>query len=191
MSEYIVFCNTCNKPHDVKYFSRFEKINKNTYRCKDCILHDKIRVCPKCFKEIIHQSPSAKRKAVELNSVCKNCCSNQIPQSFTEEQESFLIGLLLGDASIVYPSEKSLFPRLTLSRKEEDKDYLFWQFDVFKEFYGAAPTRKRCFDKRFNKEYFQYHLQSKTGKTFEDIFNMWYPNGIKIIPKSIKLNPLN
>ncbi len=154
-------------------------------------IENKTRICYKCNNKIIYQSPAAKRKADELNSICKNCCSNQIPQILTTEQKDFLEGLLLGDASIVYPNKnKSLYPRLTVSRKDDDKDYLFWQYDVLKDFYLSGPKSKRCFDKRFKKEYYQYHLQTRTGKIFTDYHKKWYPNGIKIIPRDLQITPL-
>lgn len=162
-----------------------------TYLCKECTIKRKTGKCPKCNNDIIYQSPAAKKKAIELNSVCKKCRSNQIPQLLTDEQKEFINGLLLGDASIVYAvKDKSLYPRLTLSRKEEDKDYLFWQFEIFKEFYGSEPKLKRCFDKRSKKEYNQYHLQTKSGNIFTEYYNKWYPNKIKIVPKDLKISPL-
>jgi len=188
---FIVKCNGCDFEMDVKYQSRFEKIKIDTYLCKICITNNKIRTCPRCNRAIVYQSPAAKKKAIELNSICKNCCSNQIPQSLTELQKNFLDGLLLGDASIVYAvKNKSIFPRLTLSRKEEDKDYLFWQYETFKDFYGTGPTAKKCFDKRTEKEYYQYHLQTKSGIIFAEYHKRWYPSGVKIIPKELKITPL-
>lgn len=186
--DFIVKCNMCNIEHDVKYQSRFLKIRKSTYLCKKCIFSKRTRLCPKCNFLIIYKSPSIRNKAHELNSICKSC---YIPQSFTEFQINFINGLLLGDGSIVYSDKnKARNPRLTLSRKEEDKDYLFWQFEVFKEFYRTEPKFKSNFDKRTNKEYKQYYLQTKSGKIFDTYHKMWYTNGIKIIPKNLKITPL-
>lgn len=191
MSNFIIKCNGCDFEIDVKYPSRFIKIKLETYLCKNCTLNNKTRICPKCGDKIVCQGPAAKKRAEGLNSICKNCCSNQIPQSLTDIQKEFIDGLLLGDASIVYGNrDKSLYPRLTLSRKDEDKDYLFWQYDLFKEFYGTEPKLKRCFDKRFGTEYYQYHLQTKSGKVFTEYREKWYPNGVKIVPRDIKLSPM-
>jgi hypothetical protein len=41
--------------------------------------------------EITYQSPSSKERAIEQNSICKNCRSNQIPSKFSYEQEQILI----------------------------------------------------------------------------------------------------
>lgn len=188
---FSVKCNCCNFSIDVKYASRFKKINLSTYLCKDCILKNKTRICYKCNSKITYQSPAAKRKADVLNSICKNCRSNQIPQILTTQQHEFINGLLLGDASIVYAvKNKSLYPRLTLSRKNEDKDYLFWQFEILKDFYQSGPKIKKCFDKRSNKSYEQYYLQTKSGMVFYELHKKWYPNNIKIVPRDLILSPL-
>jgi len=190
MSNFIVKCNQCNGEIDVKTKARLDKIKKQSYLCKICIIENKSRICPKCNGKILYQSPYSKRQAEVKNSICKKCCSNQIPNIFTDNQKEFIDGLLLGDASIVYPSKNSIYPRLTLSRKAEDKDYLFWQYDVFRDFYtDTGPTPKNFFDYRTGKTYFQYHLQSKSGEVFTEYYKKWYPNKKKIIPRDLKLTP--
>lgn len=164
----------------------------NIYVCKECTIERKSRFCPKCNIKIIHQSFSAKKIADKKNSICKKCCSNQIPEKLTNEQINFLDGLMLGDASIVYPSKnRSLYPRLTLRRQSLDKDYMYWQYNLFKDFYNSEPKYMEIFDKRTSKYYNAFSLLSKTGKIFKDYHNIWYPNGKKIIPQDLQLTPLS
>jgi hypothetical protein len=68
----------------------------------------------------------------------KNSKSNQIPLAFTQEQNEFFTGLMLGDGGLTW-GKTSNFPRLSMTRQVQDKDYLFWQYDIFKDFYGTEP----------------------------------------------------
>ena len=131
-------CNECDSQIDFECESLLNEIDCLAYFCADCkknkSLKNKSRICPACNKEIISQSPSTAKKAKELGSICKNCRSNQIPQTFTQDQDEFFKGLMLGDGGLVW-GKGSLYPRLSISRQTQDHDYLLWQYDLFKEFY--------------------------------------------------------
>jgi hypothetical protein len=142
--------------------------------------------------EITYQSPSSKERAIEQNSICKNCRSNQIPSKLSYEQEQILNGLMLGDGCIVYPRKYgSNYPRLTITRQLEDKEYLFWQYNVFKEFYGTEPKYFKSYHNKAEKFYEGYSSRTKSGEIFKLIRQAWYDNnGKKIIPKNLKITPL-
>lgn len=151
----------------------------------------KSRICNQCSKIIKYQSPAAKRKADELNSICKQCCGNQLPKKLTKLQKDFIYGLMLGDGSIVYPSKKfSKYPRLTVRRQEKDKDYIFWQYSILKDFYKSGPKFLNIFDKRTKKYYTSYNLSTKTGEIFRKYHDEWYPNGKKTVPSNLILTPM-
>lgn len=184
-------CNSCGFETDVKTKARLYLIKKESYRCKQCIILEKTRICGKCNRKIMYPGPAAKKKADVKHSICKQCRTNQIPEKLTQEQEEFLTGLMLGDGSIVYSvKNKSLYPRLTIRRQAQDKKYLNWQYEVFKEFYSSPPKYMEIYDKRTKKTYISYNLQSKSGKIYKQYHIEWYPYGKKIIPKTIKLTPL-
>ena len=46
MSNFIVKCNQCNGEIDVKTKARLDKIKKQSYLCKICIIENKSRICP-------------------------------------------------------------------------------------------------------------------------------------------------
>jgi hypothetical protein len=194
MKLYSAKCTACNTEKDFKYKSKFTRINVSSFLCKVCkklkSIEGRTRSCPKCKQKIISQSLQNKNKAEKLNSICKNCRSNQIPQTLTQEQREFLAGHLLGDGSIVYSHNGSLYPRLCLQRQYLDKDYVNYQFNLLKEFYSNEPKHRKVFDSRTNKVYENYALISKSGLIFKELYKKWYPNGKKIIPKDFNITPL-
>src|SRR5271166_1880257 len=152
-------------------------------------LENRTRICPRCGEKVIAQSPRANRKAIELQSICKLCRSNRIPQILTQVQNEFLVGLMLGDGGLVQGKTNS-FPRLSVSRQTQDKDYLFWQYELFKEFYGTPPKSFHSWHSGANKYYDGYSCMTKSGKLFGEWRHKWYPNGEKIVPRDIALTPL-
>jgi len=193
MSNYLVLCNKCLNVFDFKYYSKFTRVDKESFLCKECkrdiSKQSRERICPGC-KNIVIYSTSGNRRKCE-GRLCRKCISNQIPQLFTKEQESFFNGLMLGDGSLVYGNKKgSLFPRLSVQRQKKDKDYLFWQYEEFKEFYGTEPKYFKSYHNKAEKFYDGYACITKSGQVFKDQYNRWYPNGKKIIPKDLVLDPL-
>lgn len=183
------YCKNCNK-------KSYHKNKENEeYLCRECkkskTKRNRSRECRKCQNLIEYQSLSAMRNAILKNSICASCKSNQIPSILTDHQKEILDGLMLGDGSIVFPNKnRSKYPRLCLNRKTNDKEYLNWQYNIFKEFYSSEPKDRDIYDKRTNKVYKSTSLISKSGQLFLDYYNKWYPNKKKIVPRDLKLSPL-
>lgn len=193
MSNFLVKCSRCDALQDFKIQSRFDKVDQTKFLCRDCkkakSLKDREHVCPKCRETILLQSTTAKKKADQLNSVCKNCRSNQIPRTITQNQKEFLDGLMLGDGGIIW-SKTAAYPRLSVMRQLQDKDYLLWQYDLFKDFYGTPPKYFKSYHNKVDKYYEGFSCRTKSGKIFSDYYNKWYPNGKKIVPRDLVLTPL-
>jgi DNA invertase Pin-like site-specific DNA recombinase len=195
MSIFILKCNGCGIEKDFKHKSRFDKIKMqaNDFLCVDCkkikSIENRTRICFKCNQKIICRSSSEKKRAESLNSVCKNCRSNQIPQTLTQQQYEFLTGLMLGDGGLVW-QKTALYPRLNMVRQLQDKDYLFWQYNIFKDFYGTPPKYFKSWHKKAKKYYEGYACRTKSGQIFADFYNKWYPGGKKIVVKDLILTPL-
>jgi hypothetical protein len=186
-------CNKCLCEVDLGCRSRLARINIKTFLCKKCKKEaseqSKERICPKCNSKIVHSS-SGSRKNCE-GKICRKCKSNQIPKEFTQQQLSFFNGLMLGDGSLVYGHKTgSLFPRLCVQRQNRDKDYVFWQYYVFKPFYGTEPKYFRSFHNRVNKFYDGYASRTKSGEIFKTYHQKWYVNHKKIVPRDLILDPL-
>jgi len=114
--------------------------------------------------------------------------SDQIPKTFTQEQSEFFTGLMLGDGGLIWSKNRG-YPRLSIGRQLKDKDYVFWQYNVFKDFYGTPPKYYKPYDKRTKKFYERYTCITKSGSLFTKMYNRWYPNNIKIVPRDLILNP--
>lgn len=46
------------------------------------------------------------------------------------------------------------------------------------------------YDKRTNKNYERYSFKTYVNEGFTEIYNLWYKNNVKIIPKNLKLNKI-
>lgn len=134
---------------------------------------------------------------------CKTCYSRgmkngsilrivkpELPIHLTEIQEDMLIGLLLGDGCL-FKYKPNQNPILAITRAKKDIEYLLEQFLCFKDFCLSPPTSKDLFDKRTNKTYYQCKMVTRRAVAFNSLYNEWYPNGKKVLPKNIKITPLS
>jgi LAGLIDADG DNA endonuclease family protein len=112
-----------------------------------------------------------------------------LPQSFSNEQKQVLNGLMLGDGSLDHRPHRN--SRLIIIRSGKDIKYLEWNHQIFENFCKILPIRQKTFLLSTNNKYYTQCLFRTRGcPLFNDIRNTWYPNGIKLIPKSLVLTPL-
>lgn len=106
----------------------------------------------------------------------------------TEEQKQILYGALLGDGSLILHKhcKNAIF-----SYTSKSKQYVEYVSTPFKKYWSGEGI-KQCtyYDGRTNKEYSRYVMRTYTNETFTDEYHKWYKNGIKEIPKDLKLTPL-
>jgi len=103
----------------------------------------------------------------------------------TNEQHDLIIGSTLGDANIRQRDKNCSF-RVGHSLKQ--KEYLYWKYNIFKEFTLSSPyLNKRSFNNR-NVEIF--NLDTFTHKVFNFYRKLFYKNGRKTITREL-LNMLN
>jgi hypothetical protein len=108
----------------------------------------------------------------------------------TSLQQEILIGHLLGDGGLQIGT-RNINARFKIQRKLEDKDYLLWSADHFKDFTSDNGVREKArFDDRTQKTYFSITLQTNVHSLFTKYYHQWYPEGKKIVPKDIVLTPL-
>lgn len=120
-----------------------------------------------------------------------------MPNFLTEDQEEILTGTLLGDACLYLPN-KNGNPYLSIKRKLEDKKYLEWQANFFLAFTNR-PVHETTYNsskpdpetkKLIKYKYTAIEFVSRCAPAFLSIYNRWYPNGKKIIPKDLILSPM-
>jgi hypothetical protein len=115
--------------------------------------------------------------------------NNVCPSNLTENQEQILVGSLLGDAYI-YQYKNQLNAGLAIGRAYKDLEYLKYQYDIFKHFCKSKIKKRDYLDKRTNKIYENVYFRTQVSEIFSNYKDKWYDNGLKIIPRDIKLSPL-
>ncbi len=93
----------------------------------------------------------------------------------SEFQEEILVGLLLSDGCLER-TKNSTGARLKVAQCLKQKDFVWWLHQNFSSFVGTLPKQYRE-ELRFN---------SLTHRCFKYFYDMFYPEGKKIIPKEIK-----
>lgn len=115
--------------------------------------------------------------------------NHEPPKVLSKIQEQILIGGLLGDLSL-YQYKKQINSGIVINRAIKDKGYLEYQLGIFKEFCPTGIKIRDTFDKRTNKIYTGCCLRSQVAEVFNLYKQKWYPEGIKIVPRDLKLTSL-
>lgn len=111
----------------------------------------------------IHESSKAKEE--NLFKLCPN---------LTLPQAELLIGGLLGDNNLQTASKTAGTWRARFLHSEEQKSYLFYKYEILREFVGTEPRRSPNFDKRTNKENPRWWLNTKTFAEVKPLADMFY-----------------
>src|SRR5258708_4711667 len=101
--------------------------------------------------------------------------------SLTEEQQSILIGTLLGDGTM----RKKKNAHLEINHCYAQKALVDWMFSKFKSLVITEPKWRKGNGKR---EAYRFATQSLPILT--PFYNWFFPYGKKVIPDDLKLNPL-
>jgi hypothetical protein len=111
-----------------------------------------------------------------------NIPKNEIPS----ELKSILIGLLLGDLYCQKSTPNSNC-RLRFEQGIVHKDYLNHLYNLFSNFCSSEPKiNQRLPDKRTGKIYSNIYFNTMTLPIFNEFHELFYPDGIKIVPKNIE-----
>lgn len=114
-------------------------------------------------------------------------------QNFTKVEEEVFIGSLLGDASIKRPKKEGHNCGAVMAHGIQQLDYLKWKESYLRRFSTGIKIADRLPDKRTGNIYTSCYFYMKAHPVFLKFRNLFYPEGIKIIPKEIKsiLSPLS
>ncbi len=104
--------------------------------------------------------------------------------SLTQIQLSVIIGSILGDGYIrIIQGRKDAF--LEINHSIKAKDYVDWKYSILKNICVSGP-KARIIDERRT----AYRFYTKQHGEISALLEKFYRNGKKIIPSSLKLNPI-
>ncbi len=112
---------------------------------------------------------------------------NILPSILNDVQHQVLIGGLLGDFSM---SKDGKFPRVKVDRQSLDKDYINWQFSIFKDLCLSPVREFERYDKRYDKTHKYVSFRTRAVPAFLPYYQKWYPNGVRQVPSDIEFTPL-
>jgi hypothetical protein len=103
----------------------------------------------------------------------------------TTEQKDILVGLILGDLN-VRKVKGGVNAKLKFEQGTVHEDYLLHLYDLFKNYCTAPPkTTSRAPDTRTGKVYSAISFDSYSLPCFNELYDLFYPDGKKIIPTMI------
>lgn len=114
-----------------------------------------------------------------------------LPKQLSSSQQDILLGCMLGDGHI---DKRGRFKIEQSVENERYVDHLFAQLSPFSTALKTQKARRPDSDGRIDDAHwdgtFIYKRRFQTFKcnVFYELRSVWYPNGVKIVPKSILLN---
>jgi len=99
------------------------------------------------------------------------------------EQESALVGMILGDGFIQSTSRKNA--RLRLEHRADHKDYLIWKANILSGLFQGQPKFIQRKHPITRKIYSYVRQQSNSSPILGEFRKIFYPNGKKIIPDNL------
>ena len=105
--------------------------------------------------------------------------------NLTEIQKSIVTGSILGDGYLrIIPGRTNAILEINHSIKQ--KDYVDWLFQQLKNLIITPPKLRRGNGKRI-----AYRFFTRQHPELSEIYNEFYVNGRKLVPKDLKLDPIS
>ena len=104
--------------------------------------------------------------------------------SLTQLQKSVIVGCILGDGYLrKMPGRKDAF--LEVNHSIKAKEYVDWKYSVLKDVCESPPKVRKIDEKRT-----AYRFFTKEHPELTELYEKFYQNDKKIIPKGFELDPL-
>ena len=100
-----------------------------------------------------------------------------------QEQESALIGMILGDAYVQKTGSRNA--RLRLEQQAAHREYLIWKTHLLKGLFQGKPTMLKRIHPKTQKTYSYVRQQSNASPYLGKLRALFYPNGKKQIPEKL------
>jgi hypothetical protein len=147
--------------------------------------------------EGLSMSDIGKLVGCSSSKICRKLHHLEIPtrlqfkineEVISDDAVQFLEGELLGDGSLISLESGNCY----FSWHMKSEQYLLWLSEQLNSL--GVKTRKIVPNinksKLFLAPYTTYILRSMTYRCFNEIREVWYPSGIKILPKNLELTPI-
>jgi len=109
------------------------------------------------------------------------------PSTLTQLQRDVLTASMLGDGFLSGRYKNAV---LRINRSRKDKEYLLWEFEIFKDFCDSPAREYSRFHKKQQKTYHSSFFETRASSAFNEFREKWYINGIKDVPPDLELSPL-
>ncbi|MGB9707183.1 MAG: LAGLIDADG endonuclease [Microgenomates group bacterium] len=106
--------------------------------------------------------------------------------SFTKRQLEIIVGCILGDGYLRQIAGRS-DAFLEVNHSFKAKEYVDWKYQELKDFVKSAPKTRQ---QNKNDLKLAYRFFTQEHPQLTKLFNQFYANGKKIIPKNFSLTPL-
>lgn len=125
------------------------------------------------------------REKKEVNTHTNSRYLRELRQTLalSEVQKGVLFGALMGDGCVI-PTASGKNYRLQIEHCDKQKDYLFWKYEIFREFVISPPKHRVSLD--------SWKFRTISHREFRWIRNVFYREGKKILPRRLEFlqNPL-
>lgn len=127
-------------------------------------------------------------KDYSIESHTPNYHAHEQKVFLNDKQRNYLYGAMLGDGCLVKTSRSINSQFVYTSKSFQHVEFISIPFqDIL---YNEGIKYITYNDKRTNKAYERYTFRTITDIGFEKERKLWYPDGIKHIPNSLKLNSI-
>lgn len=113
--------------------------------------------------------------------------------SLPQNLQDILVGLVLGDLFMQKRSNSTTSVRCCFGQGLVHKEYLLHLYELFKSYGSQEPLIYHVFDKRTDKEYGKIRFSTFSLPCFNELYELFYINGVKKVPDNIGdlLTPLS
>lgn len=165
------------KPND----ARFKAIYQNYDWCYQKFIieglnHDEMAKEVNCSKRVIEKWCTEKHKLTQKY--------RQIHKQLNNIQNDLIIGSMLGDGHI---DKRETQPMFIVSHAEDQKDYLFWKYDILKDLCNTPPVEKPEAIRYFSEKGYlcqkQYRFCTRIYDCLKSYRSMSYKDLLKLMNK--------
>jgi hypothetical protein len=98
-------------------------------------------------------------------------------------QKSVIIGLILSDGWLTYPSKRSNYARLGFKQSLSHYTYVWFVFNILSHYCNTGP--KWTSSVRADKTNYAVGFFTRSLSCFTELHTLFYPEGVKVVPKNI------